>query len=279
MSAAVRIVILAENTAEGRGIRGEHGLAFWVETGGRRLLFDAGQGLVLGDNAKALGVDLNSLDAIVLSHGHYDHTGGIGHALDRTARRAISVYAHPDALLPKYRCTPEGVRDVGMPQACREALAGGCVRLMLAREGAAVVPGIRTTGEIPRRHAEEAADERFCLDPEGRQDDSLTDDQSLVIETDEGVVLLLGCAHAGLINTLERVRELTGGRPMRAMIGGTHLRSASAERLAWTMRELRRYAIETMFPMHCTGPRASAAFWQTFPRACHAGGAGSEICF
>jgi 7,8-dihydropterin-6-yl-methyl-4-(beta-D-ribofuranosyl)aminobenzene 5'-phosphate synthase len=270
------IVVLSDNSVSARGLRGEHGLALWIDTGDHRLLFDTGQGLVLTDNARALGVDLESVDAIVLSHGHYDHTAGLCD-VPRATGGPRAVYAHPDALQAKYRRTQDGVRDIGMPDRCRAAILGGSCRLASSRGPMTLAPGLRTTGEIPRRHSEETIDEGFARDPDGRDADLVPDDQALFMETARGTVILLGCAHAGVINTLDHVQDLTDTAPVRAVIGGMHLRSAGDGRLSWTIRELRRFDIPLLAPMHCTGPRAAAAIWTAFPTACRPAGAGSTF--
>ncbi|NLF23864.1 MAG: MBL fold metallo-hydrolase [Lentisphaerae bacterium] len=278
MKTALQIVVLAENTAAGRGIRGEHGLAFLVERDGQHLLFDTGQGLVLADNAKVLNLDLTCLDAIVLSHGHYDHTGGLAQVLE-CASRPLPVHAHPGAVAPKYRAKASGIYAIGMPEACLRAARGSAARLMLSTDAVAILPGVRMTGEIPRIHDEERSQEHFCLDAEGRQDDPVADDQALIVETATGIVVLLGCAHAGVINTLDHIRGLTGGAPIRAVVGGMHLRSATPERLAWTIRELRRFDIAALYPMHCTGFAATAALWQALPGRVQSAGAGAILTF
>ena len=278
MKTALQIVVLAENTAEGRGIQGEHGLAFLVGRDGQRLLFDTGQGLVLAANAKVLNLDLNLLDGLVLSHGHYDHTGGLAQVLARVSR-PLPVHAHPGAVAPKYRAKASGVHAIGMPESCLRAVRGPAARLMLSTEAVAVAPGIRMTGEIPRIHGEERSQEHFCLDAEGRQDDPVADDQALIVETGAGIVVLLGCAHAGVINTLDHIRDLTDGAPIRAVVGGMHLRSATPERLAWTIRELRRFDIAALYPMHCTGFAATAALWQALPGRVQSADAGAILTF
>lgn len=271
---SVRVVVLSDNCASARAARGEHGLSYSIDTGTHRALFDAGQGLVLAENAQALGVDLGAVEALALSHGHYDHTGGLPIAL-AAARGPVAVHLHPDALQPKYN----GTRFIGMPPAARAALAGPNVRLVESRAPDEVVPGIFRTGEIPRPHPEEALAEIFHLDPDGRAVDPLLDDQSLYFDTPEGVVVLLGCAHAGVIHILEHVQTLTNGRPFRAVLGGLHLGHANEARLGWVIERLRELRPLLLVPMHCTGPRAAAALWTAFPKTCRPGGAGAVFEF
>lgn len=270
----IRITVLSDDFVAGRTARGEHGLCFHVEAGDRRLLFDTGQGLVLADNAQALSIDLGKIDVIVLSHGHYDHVGGLPIAL-AAASGPVAVHAHPDALQPKFH----GRRSIGMPPAARDALADPACRLLLSREPGEVVPGIFRTGEIPRPHPEESLAEVFHLDPESREIDPLRDDQSLFFDTPQGTVVLLGCAHAGVIHILEQIQRLTGNRPIRAVLGGMHLGAASPARMRWVAAQLRRLAPGLLVPMHCTGPKAAAALWNEFPDACQAGGAGAVFEF
>lgn len=272
------ITVLADNTVVASDVRGEHGLAFWIDTGAHCLLFDAGQGSVLAGNAQALRVDLDAVDTIVLSHGHYDHTGGLACVLCQ-AESPVAVHAHPDALLPKHQRGETAVREIGIPSECREAILGRHCRLSLSRRPAEIAPRIRTTGEVPRLHPEEAIAEPFCRDLAGREVDLLSDDQALFMETAEGTVVVLGCAHSGVINTLDYIQKLTAGKPIRAVLGGMHLRSATEDRIEWTIRELRRFDVKLLAPMHCTGQKAIAALWAAFPRVCQAGGAGAQFKF
>lgn len=274
----MRITVLADNTVAVRNARGEHGLSFSVETGENCLLFDTGQGLVLADNAHALNVDLDAVDTVVLSHGHYDHTGGLAGVL-RDAAGPLTVHAHPDALLPKYKRDDGKARDIGMPAESREAIHEGRCRFIPSRESAQIAPGIRTTGEIPRLHPRESITEPFCLDPAGCRPDPLLDDQALVMETMHGTVILLGCAHCGIINTLDHIQQLMAGKPIHAVMGGMHLGSATESRMEWTLRELHRFRISLLVPMHCTGQKANAALWAAFPHVCQSGGAGAAFDF
>jgi 7,8-dihydropterin-6-yl-methyl-4-(beta-D-ribofuranosyl)aminobenzene 5'-phosphate synthase len=166
-----------------------------------------------------------------------------------------------------------------MSEETREAIHGGLCRFLPSRQSTEVAPGIWTTGEIPRLHPEESISEPFCRDPEGRQPDPLLDDQALILESLQGIIVLLGCAHAGMINTLAHIQRLTGKKPVHAVIGGTHLRSATAERMHWTIRKLRRFNINLLVPLHCTGRKSVAALWSAFPNTCQAGGAGTVFEF
>jgi 7,8-dihydropterin-6-yl-methyl-4-(beta-D-ribofuranosyl)aminobenzene 5'-phosphate synthase len=273
-----RIIILSDNSAGTSNTRAEHGLAFWVETGDHCLLFDTGQGLVLEDNAQALDVDLDAVDTVVLSHGHYDHTGGLPVVVHR-AEADLRVFAHPDAFRPKYKRATSGTRYIGIPPASLEALSGLKYPTADTRSAMEVVPGIWVTGEIPRSHPEEAATEGFCTDPEGLHDDPLLDDQALFIDAPQGTVVLLGCTHAGLINTLDHISRLTQGRPIHAVLGGTHLRSATHSRIDWTLDELKYFNLQRLAAIHCTGDQATAALWNAFPGICVPGGTGMSFDF
>jgi 7,8-dihydropterin-6-yl-methyl-4-(beta-D-ribofuranosyl)aminobenzene 5'-phosphate synthase len=278
MYAKAQIVVVADNTVTANRIKGEHGLAFWIETAEHCIMFDTGQGLVLEDNARALNLDLDAVDTVVLSHGHYDHTGGLASVL-RCASGNVCIYAHLDAFLPKYHRKGESIREIGIPSESRVAMTDSRCRLIASREPIEIVPGVWSTGEILRQHREEASKESFCRDAAGQEPDLLMDDQALFIDTAKGMVVLLGCAHAGLINTLDHIQQLTNGRPIRAVVGGMHLGSASDSRLAWTISALRKFGIGLFGPMHCTGQKAIAAFWAVFPSACQECGVGTLFKF
>lgn len=278
MSSTVTVTVLAENTVAQRGLLAEHGLAFWVEAEGRHILFDTGQGLVLSHNARALGLDLRTADAVVLSHGHYDHTGGLAEVLAGLGPDA-RVYVHPQALCARYHRGPSSVRPVGMPQPAVEALRGLGPRCQPVTAPTRILPGVMLSGKVPRRHSEEAVDEGFRLDAAGLEADPIADDQALVLHTPSGAVVLLGCAHAGVVNTLEQVRELAGGQRVRAVLGGMHLRAASPERVAWTVAALRRFDPHALCPMHCTGMAATVALWTAFQDRCVPGAVGTTWTF
>ena len=264
----ITITVLCENTARGAGILGEHGLAFWIETGTHRVLFDTGQGMALGPNAARLGIDLATADAIVLSHGHFDHVGGLEAAL--AAAPGAKLYLHPRATERKY----SGARCISLPFVETEAFRLAGRRVVATRAPSEVVPGVWMTGEIPRTNDFEDTGGPFFLDAALAQPDPLLDDQALYLPTTQGAIVIFGCAHSGAINTLRHIASLTGNARVRLLLGGLHLESASPRRLEETVRALRVCRPQKMGFCHCTGLHAIRRLWDEFPDAClqaHAG--------
>jgi 7,8-dihydropterin-6-yl-methyl-4-(beta-D-ribofuranosyl)aminobenzene 5'-phosphate synthase len=278
MSNPIRITVLVENSVHTRGLKAEHGLAWHLEFGSHQLLFDAGQTDLLIENARHLDVALDQLDAVVLSHGHYDHCGGLPAVIQRSPQ--ARVFLHPEALSPKFSLPPHGAsRRVDMPDTSRSALERNQGRVVENRTCTEVVPGLFLTGEIPRQTEFEDVGGRFFLDAQGTQPDPLTDDQALFCDTPAGVVVLLGCGHAGVVNTLHHIRRLTNHRPIHAVVGGFHLLNANAHRLDRTVAGLRDLGIDRLGPAHCTGMLATARLWSEFSGQCLAVSVGSRLVF
>jgi len=262
----LRITTLVEDTAGGRGLLAEHGLAFWIELGQQKILFDTGQGLVLTGNARQLGIHLEQAEAVIISHGHYDHTGGLSETL-RLARQA-RVYAHPVALMPKYaRNTDGSTREIGIPLLNEEKVREQA-DLILTEKPVEIGEGFFLTGPVPRRTDFEDVGGQFFTDPACLHPDLLLDDQSAFIDTPAGTIVILGCAHAGVINTLDYIRELTGNRRIHTVLGGMHLLSAGSVRMHKTVDELCRIDARRLIPCHCTGFAALAWLWHAFPDQC-----------
>ena len=278
MNQPVHITILVENTAAGRGLLGEHGLAFWIEAGHRRILFDTGQGVVLKQNAQHLEIPLASADAIVLSHGHYDHTGGLAQAL-KVAPQA-KVFAHPGAFQAKYQRNDDGtVRDVGMPLLNEDGVRKKAGDLIWTNQPTEICDGVFVTGEIPRISDFEDTGGPFFLDEGCQQPDPLIDDQAMFFESSLGTVVLLGCAHAGVVNTLQYIQQLTDKRPIHAVMGGMHLVNASPERIDRTVKAIRKLGVDCLAPAHCTGMVAMARLWMEYPDRCRHCGVGTTMEF
>ncbi|MBN1863724.1 MAG: MBL fold metallo-hydrolase [Victivallales bacterium] len=267
----LRILCVVDNSASG-GLLGEHGLSFLVESGGKRMLFDCGAGGALAHNARCLGVREGSLDALVLSHGHHDHTGGLEHALELLANDGRIVF-HPAALKPKYS-SKGGMHYIGISDACRERLMSCGLAKTATKSPVELWEGITTSGEIPRVFPEEKGSGNFFSDYEGQVPDTLPDDLSLFIPTKKGVVILSGCCHAGMANTMEHAAKMFGVEKIHAFIGGTHLSDADDERLAFSAGALRSYGIELFAPCHCTGDAAKSILQSELPDIFHRCAAG-----
>jgi 7,8-dihydropterin-6-yl-methyl-4-(beta-D-ribofuranosyl)aminobenzene 5'-phosphate synthase len=240
---------------------GEQGLAFLIETRDGRVLFDTGwSGSVLMHNMDLLGLAPETIDALAISHAHCDHTGGVPALLDRV--QGISLFAHPDLFRERFTLRDGLTKPVGLPLK-REALER-CLALRLSTEASEILPGVWTTGEITKRPEPEGrADHDLVWAQEGYIPDPYQDDMALVLETGMGLVVLCGCCHAGLLNTLSHVGR-TFGRDIFAVVGGTHLASIDKSDLRHTIEILREWAVPWFYPNHCTGLRAYCALANAF---------------
>ncbi|MGQ9917950.1 MAG: MBL fold metallo-hydrolase [Bryobacteraceae bacterium] len=258
------MTVLVDNRAKTSGLSAEHGFSALLETGSSRILFDTGQGGVLEANAAVLGERLDMLDAVVLSHGHYDHTGGLPTLLARAP--SARVYLHPAAAEPKFaRGLSPPHRAIGMPAGSRTALLEAGSRVCWNTGAVEVAAGVMATGEIPRSRPETAGGGRFFLDAACRVPDPFADEQALVIRTRHGLVVITGCAHAGLPATLNWCEALGGGQSVCAVFGGFHLAGATDAELESAARALESSGVEMIGACHCTGARGRDFLRIRFP--------------
>lgn len=261
-----RITVLCENSVGPlSGTLGEHGFAALIEPSeGAPLLFDTGQGLTLLHNARCMNKDLSRVRQVVLSHGHYDHAGGLKPLLDEYGPK--QVFGHPGLFRSRYRVKDTGdCYPIGVPVNRDELEKAGAV-FDLSAEFRTIAPGISLTGEVPRVNVSETGDQGLYCDCTGQELDTTPDDQSLVLETDKGLVLLLGCCHAGLVNTVEHVAYVTGRRDIYAVIGGTHLGFCGQEQLGTTVDMLKGLKVKKLAVSHCTGFAASLRLARELPK-------------
>ncbi|MFC1998388.1 MBL fold metallo-hydrolase [Chloroflexota bacterium] len=272
----LRITTLSENTAT-YGFIAEWGLSILVEVDGSRILMDTGLSFSAAHNAKIAGIDLTSINRIVLSHGHADHTGGLYNLVKETG--VIEIIAHPDIWDAKYvqRNQEEEEQYIGIP--ChRELLENLGAKFNLASEPVHITNHVMTTGEIPLHTAYEHIGSNLFIKEDGRlKPDKLADDLALIINTDFGLVVILGCAHRGVINTLNRARDLTGNETVYAVVGGTHLFLSSDEKIDKTIVDLKRLGVQRLLVSHCTGFKASARLAQEFGDGFVLNNAGSQF--
>ena len=261
----LKITTLSTMLTELRGV-GEWGYSALIEADGYTVLFDTGErpDTVLR-NAEELGIDLSTVDAVILSHNHFDHTGGLV-TLRRTLKEKNEsalqqAHAGEGIFLPRTMDQEAVAKLPPIPEELLvsalevrddyEALGG---RFTLHAEPYELHPGMWITGPIPRIHPEKNWTPLMRIERNGSlEEDTIPEDQALVINTDKGLVVIAGCGHAGIVNTMEYARTITDGKPVHAVLGGFHLLSLTDEKVGWTGAKMREFGVEHVMGAHCTG--------------------------
>lgn len=275
MSQKSRITILVDNNSAKADLETEHGLALWIEYKDKRILFDTGQSNLLLQNAEKLGVNLVQANAIVLSHGHYDHTGGLTGVIE-LAQNAV-IYSHPEAAKPRYSCKEAKSHFIGISEPAKKAIAEH--KVIWTEKPFQLCTQVTLTGQIPRTNDFEDVGGAFFVDENCHTPDSLIDDMAMFIESSDGLIVIFGCAHSGVVNTLDYISKLTGCNKIYAVIGGMHLLNANPVRVANTIETFQKYRIQKIIPLHCTGQKAAQNFKSVLGDRCLFLGAGSQINF
>jgi 7,8-dihydropterin-6-yl-methyl-4-(beta-D-ribofuranosyl)aminobenzene 5'-phosphate synthase len=263
----VRMTTISENTAfaRPRGLLAEWGLSILLEADHQKILLDTGASVSAAHNGALLGLDWSRIDALVLSHGHYDHTGGMRQVLTKI-NKPVKVVAHPAVFDAKYSkiFQDELPGIIGIPFDRKELEKLGAV-FQLTGEPVWLSKNVVTSGEIPMTTDYETIDPGlYCRQNGEMVPDPLPDDQALFVKTDQGLVVLLGCAHRGMINTLRHAQKVTGMEAIHTVIGGTHLIRASEVQMELTIAELKEMGVQRMGVSHCTGMHAAVRLANEF---------------
>jgi 7,8-dihydropterin-6-yl-methyl-4-(beta-D-ribofuranosyl)aminobenzene 5'-phosphate synthase len=267
---SVRATVLCENSVYGKtDIIAEHGWSVWLETPAGPYLFDTGSGHGLLNNASVFNIPLEAAHGILISHHHSDHTSGLRDTLktigQRTERRTTAIYTHPDLFKDSFSETNGNLRFIGIPHS-RSVLEAAGADFQLTTGCQEIAPGLAMTGEVPRRTNYEFGDQNLKhYDDSGHLVvDPIRDDQTVVVDTPEGLFVVLGCSHAGLINILTYIQEQTGESRFHTIMGGTHLGPVSEEQVTRTIDALHEFDIQRIGVSHCTGPKVAARMAHEF---------------
>jgi len=255
----LRVQVLSTMLTSDDGI-GEWGFSAVVDVDGHRILFDTGdRPETVLNNAKELHVDLSNITDVVLSHNHHDHTGGL-----MTLRRAL-MQANPAALSRAHvgqgifdpRRTDQGRTLDFLATTRREYQASGG-HFVEYDHPTELWPGVWLTGPVPRKYPERNFSEHVEIQTkDGWKRDTIPEDMSLVINTAQGLVVVSGCGHSGVINTLEYARASIRNAPIHAALGGFHLYQLDDDKLRWTATKLREFGLQNFLGAHCTGIEAT----------------------
>jgi 7,8-dihydropterin-6-yl-methyl-4-(beta-D-ribofuranosyl)aminobenzene 5'-phosphate synthase len=253
---SLKITILSTMLADGNEL-GEWGFAALVEVDGHRILFDTGAHTdVVLQNSRTLGIDLSTIPEVILSHNHWDHVGGLltlrGSVLAKSPTALSRVHVGEGIFYPRTSFN-RGIEDNPALLLKPEYEKTGGI-FVVHGVPAQIFPGVWLTGPVPRKYPERNWSGSGRVEtPAGWVEDNVPEDQALVFDTDKGLVVLLGCGHAGIINTLEYARTIVRPARIHAVVGGAHLFAASDETLDWTAKKLAAFGLDNLLAGHCTG--------------------------
>lgn len=262
--------VLIDNTAHMPDLASEHGLSMALESPEGLWLWDTGASEAFVENAARLGLALNKVVGVALSHGHWDHTGGLP-AL-RLAGNKAPVFAHPDVLVRRFMEYPKRPpKEIGWRGGREQE------RLHPVTPHAQLTKKMQLHTAIPRQTGLFQAVEHFFLDQECTQPDYVVDDAALLVEGSRGPAVILGCCHSGLANTLHALRARAGLDQVHTVVGGLHLMHAPQSAVRETLEVLREFGVRRVFAGHCTGKEALERLRRELPDVVHGLGGGRRI--
>jgi len=252
----MKITVVVDNTVPMSAkspFLAEHGYSLLIEYDTKKILFDAGQSQAVVHNLSLLGTSPTELDALVLSHGHYDHAGGLLHVLQH-GHKQLPLYAHSDIFIPRFSVAG-GIRQfIGIPYQ-KEQLSSLGVDWQLGKSTREIFPALWFSGQIPRRTDYESGDGKLVTSCGNGCDcqDGIDDDVALYYVKNGDLIVIGGCTHSGLVNTVRYGLEVTGAKRLRGWIGGTHLGAVSKEQQEKTLLFIEEMQPEFIMAAHCTG--------------------------
>lgn len=255
-SLLLELKILVENQVNRRGLLAEHGLSMLINIDGFYVLFDTGQTGVFAYNAEQDGIDLRCVDAVVLSHGHYDHTGGLP-VFCRLNKDAL-VYVHQEAFYERFNSSQGKLlgKNIGIPW-LRENIDDFKHRIRTNAKPVQIQKNVVLSGEVARTvHFEDDKSNFLLKKDEKLVADRVWDEQFLLVKGDKGIYIFVGCSHPGIINCIQSAKSLFPNEEIAAVIGGMHLKNIGSARLEATIQRFKELGVKMIVPLHCTGLQA-----------------------
>ncbi len=254
MLSDLKLTVLCENRVKDPKLIAEQGLSILVETPETHILFDSGQTDTILKNAQTLNIDLSKVQKVVLSHGHYDMVGGLYYLIKKIG--SLDIYCHPNLFNKKFKITDKGRADIGVPWEKSDLEKFGA-NFILKTRPVEIMKDVWISGEIPRltsyEYIDEAYQERVL---ESYIHDEIHDDMVLIMNTSKGLVVLLGCGHAGPVNSIKHAMRITGVNKLHAVVGGMHLHQAPYEKIKKIVTHLIKLNPDYFIPLHCCGFRS-----------------------
>lgn len=257
----VTVRILVENTTMRASLKAEYGFAALIDIDGKKFLYDTGSDTALLYNAEKLHAPIEKCEGLIISHGHFDHTGAVIPAVKKWKLKKL--FAHSNLFADRYGVNNDQSLRYNGCVFREEELQEAGVEWVHTDTFTSIADQVYVTGQIPRVIPYENTGGNFVVKKAGQLlKDELEDDMGMVIRHPKGLIIISGCAHAGFLNMMQYAMQQTGESRILAFIGGTHLMTATPERLQKTVAELKKMSVQHLMPAHCTGFAASAYLLQ-----------------